>query len=360
MKPPLVFLVPAIVDPPTTGGERYNLELARRLGGTFEVETLTLADLGVRAVDGPEAFRRALVRWADRRGRPAPLFEDTWFYELAAGANRAIRRMGFGPIVGFAQAVYPERYRAPWARGPRFVRLRRYLATLDGQVGVSGYFATVNRRLGLPTTNVRSVYPGFELARLPVRTRAPGEGGLRVITAGSYMPAKGQHLVVDAARWLRFHAPAALARTTLRCVGPTGHAPGFLDGLRARVDAGRLPVALDGPLPQTDLWGAFAESDVFAFLAEGEGFGMVVLEAMLCGAVPIVVDSGPLREVVGDAGIVVERDGASLGRAIAELAGDRAKLARLAAAATARTREVALDWDGTTARVVSALRSLGV
>lgn len=98
------------------------------------------------------------------------------------------------------------------------------------------------------------------------RFRAVNPGGLRLVTAGSYMPAKGQH---------------------------------------------------------------FAERDVFAFLAEGEGFGMPVLEALLCGCVPVVVDSGPLREVVGDAGLVVRRDGAAVGRALADLAADRARLASL-------------------------------
>ena len=128
---PLVFMFPALKDPPTTGGERYNLELTQRLPKAFALETVTFADLGISLADGPKGFERAVLAWADRRREPGAILQDTYCFELATETNRALRRRGYGPLIGFAQAVYPERYRAPWAKARRFWRLRQLWETRD-------------------------------------------------------------------------------------------------------------------------------------------------------------------------------------------------------------------------------------
>jgi glycosyltransferase involved in cell wall biosynthesis len=65
-----------------------------------------------------------------------------------------------------------------------------------------------------------------------------------------------------------------------------------------------------------------------------EPFGVVVLEAIACGLVPIVAQSGGLPDAVGRCGIIVPKsDSAALADAIDSLAGDELRMAQFRAAA---------------------------
>lgn len=67
-----------------------------------------------------------------------------------------------------------------------------------------------------------------------------------------------------------------------------------------------------------------------------EPFGVVVLEAMACGCVPLVARSGGLPDAVGMAGVVVEQgDSEALAQGIGELLGNAQALGRCRAAAPA-------------------------
>ncbi len=61
-----------------------------------------------------------------------------------------------------------------------------------------------------------------------------------------------------------------------------------------------------------------------------EPFGIVALEGMACGCVPVVARSGGLPEAVGDAGVIFEKGNArALADCLERLLGDEAELARL-------------------------------
>ncbi len=64
----------------------------------------------------------------------------------------------------------------------------------------------------------------------------------------------------------------------------------------------RLLGSLEGP----DLLRAYASADIFVFPSENESFGLAVLEAMATGLPVVCSDIPALRELVGDAGILVE------------------------------------------------------
>jgi glycosyltransferase involved in cell wall biosynthesis len=65
-------------------------------------------------------------------------------------------------------------------------------------------------------------------------------------------------------------------------------------------------VVLTGAVGQEDLRELYATAELFAFPSLHEGFGLVPLEAMACGVPVVAAGSSAVREVVGDAGILVE------------------------------------------------------
>ena len=70
-----------------------------------------------------------------------------------------------------------------------------------------------------------------------------------------------------------------------------------------------------------------------------EGLSLAVLEAMAAGLPAVVADGAGNPEAVGDAGLVVPTgDGTALAEALAELASDPGRRARLGAAARERAR----------------------
>ena len=74
----LLLLVPALPDPPTTGGEIYNREIASRLAAGRELHVATFADLGVNAASPADALAEAVHSIA----RVGPLSGDP--YRLAS------------------------------------------------------------------------------------------------------------------------------------------------------------------------------------------------------------------------------------------------------------------------------------
>lgn len=84
---------------------------------------------------------------------------------------------------------------------------------------------------------------------------------------------------------------------------------------------------------------------VFVLPSLMEGFGLTALEAMACGTPVVVSDRGSLPEVVGDAGVVVDTDEASVAKAVAGLLDDPDDAA--ARAEAGRRRALEFPWTRT-------------
>jgi glycosyltransferase involved in cell wall biosynthesis len=66
-----------------------------------------------------------------------------------------------------------------------------------------------------------------------------------------------------------------------------------------------------------DIANLMSAADVFILSSAGEGFGLVVAEAMACECIVVATDSGGVREVLGSSGFLVpSRDPAALAQAI--------------------------------------------
>jgi len=97
-----------------------------------------------------------------------------------------------------------------------------------------------------------------------------------------------------------------------------------------------------GTLPQKELARYYAECAAFVLPSIREGMGLVLAEALLCGAPVIAANSGGVTDIVkdGETGLLApERDPRALADAIATLLNDRAFAARLAANGEAWVRE---------------------
>ncbi|MBI3741527.1 MAG: glycosyltransferase family 4 protein, partial [Chloroflexi bacterium] len=97
-----------------------------------------------------------------------------------------------------------------------------------------------------------------------------------------------------------------------------------------------------GAVPQKDLPRYYAECAVFVLPSIREGMGLVLAEALLCGAPVIAVNSGGVTDIAqeNETGLLVpERDVRALVDAICRIFADPALAARLAHNGAARVRE---------------------
>lgn len=97
-----------------------------------------------------------------------------------------------------------------------------------------------------------------------------------------------------------------------------------------------------GALPQKELSRYYAECAVFVLPSIREGMGLVLAEALLCGAPVIAANSGGVTDIIRDdeTGLLVpERNAPALADAIEKILSDRALAAHLAENGSAWVRE---------------------
>ena len=120
-----------------------------------------------------------------------------------------------------------------------------------------------------------------------------------MLYVGTIEPRKNVPLVVAAAR--RLHEGGH--RIPLTIVGKPGWGGYDLEG-----DIATLPnVRYRGFVDDATLRRLYRETATFVYPSMVEGFGLPVVEAMQHGAVPIVSADAALREVVGDADLVLPK-----------------------------------------------------
>ena len=168
-----------------------------------------------------------------------------------------------------------------------------------------------------------------------------------ILYCGRLHPEKGIALLIEA---FRLACKRGLSGWTLRLVGPADTAAGgggqhWLEGLLADPQAAGLPVEWLGPIyGEQELLQHYRQAALFAYpsLAErGETFGLAPLEAMACGAVPIVSYLACFRDFItpGLNGLVFNHrsadPAASLAQEILTLARDPERRSAMAEAALA-------------------------
>ncbi len=188
----------------------------------------------------------------------------------------------------------------------------------DGLLAVSGALKHDMAALGMPETRIKVHYTGIDLDRFRPTDRtatkaALGVAGPLLVSAGTLMARKGQHIAIEAL--------TCLPDATLILVGD-GPDRAALGQLTARLGvAGR--VRFLGNRPHEDLPTLLAAADVMVLPTASEGLANVWVEALACGTPVVTCDAGGAREAIDrpEAGRLVARDVESVTAGIAELLG---------------------------------------
>jgi glycosyltransferase involved in cell wall biosynthesis len=166
---------------------------------------------------------------------------------------------------------------------------------------------------------------GFPVDALALRARAPA-GRFTALSVGTHDLRKGTPYLLEA--WKR----AAIPDAELRLVGPLRLSKSFLDGYAGLFT--HIP-----HVPKGLLDGHYAEADVLAFPTLGDGFGIVIQEAMCCGTPVITTPCGGGPECLTDGAdgwLVPPRDVDALVARLREAAADRDRLVAMGRRARAR------------------------
>ena len=177
-------------------------------------------------------------------------------------------------------------------------------------------------------------------ARVQPRPARDPHGPLRVLFVGQMRTYKGIDVLVEAVR------PLTSVRLDVIGSGPLSEA------VAQQVAQGGLDhVHLLGRVSDAELWTAYAEHDVIVLpsTTTAEAYGLVLLEGMASGCVPVASDLPGVREVAGPTGRLVRPgDVHSLRRVLQELAADQEEVTRLGRASVelAASRSVDATAEG--------------
>jgi len=225
--------------------------------------------------------------------------------------------------------VHPEIF--PWVDVAYWRTIERYnLRHADRILAVSQMTSNdIQRFYGVPSERIAVVYEGIDDVFGPVDPRRVAAIRAKyalpdayLLHVGSISPKKNLSTLVRAyAQVVRdgvFDGPLVLVGRSYWKEGDAA-----LDATVASLaDTGRI--IRTGPVPQEDLPALYAGATCFCFPSLHEGFGLVPLEAMACGAPVIASRVGALPEVLGDTAYFVDdaRDHRAIADALVTVLGD--------------------------------------
>ena len=342
----------------TSGGYRYDRRLAdycRARGDTVDVIALPEGGYWRRVADGvAPAIARQLDRPVD------VLLEDELCHPSLWRQHRRLDRPG--AVVALVHHVASDR---PPGRLPRLRRgiERRYLRSVDGAVCTSTFTRRRAARLApalaeCPVAPPAGRTEGAAVTPEAVRRRAT-EGPLRIAFVGNLVPRKDPLTLLDAVDRL-----ADDADWELTVVGSHAAAPAYAERVvEAAADRGLDDrVGFAGEVDDAALADVLAASHVCCVPSTYEGFGMVYLEAMEHGVVPIASATGGAGEFVtdGDNGALVDPgDVDRIAALLADWAADRDRLADRGVAAL-ETAAAHPSWTETLSTVRTYLQQIAL
>jgi glycosyltransferase involved in cell wall biosynthesis len=197
---------------------------------------------------------------------------------------------------------------------------------------LSEYLRRLHEEAGISFASAEVIHGGVRVDRFhePRRTPPDPAGPLRLLYAGQVTPDRGLHTVIEAITRL---PPGIQAQVKLTVAG--GGQDAYVSKVKAQVRSAGLTdrVSFMGKVSHVELPAVYKSHDVFVFASSRqEGFGFVVVEAMLAGCAVLTTGSGGSQEIARAADLpqFSAGDARALSDLLATLVGDRAELHRIA------------------------------
>ena len=335
----------------TSGGYRYDRKLVAHLrnqGDDVEVVSIPRRSYGRALFDGlSRSLRRRLDRPFD-----VLLQDELCHPSLWQVTPRLTRPTALVSLVHLLRSGGSRTRLHPVYRRVEASYLRR----VDAALCTSEHTRQrVDDLASLPATVAYPAGRAEGAAVSPARAeRRAHDGPLRLLFLGTLVPRKGVTTLVDALAGLGGAWTATL-------VGRHDADPAYVDRVERAVNEHGLDdrLSVPGPVPDDELAALLDRAHVLAVPSRYESFGMVYLEAMEHGVVPVGSTVGGASELVDDGqnGLLVDPgDVDGLRSALASLRDDRVRLASLARGALA-TAHAHPDWSTSMASVREFLRS---
>ena len=189
-----------------------------------------------------------------------------------------------------------------------------------------------------------------------ILARSHASGPLRLLFVGNIIPRKGLHILLQALS----HLPATAAHLTI--VGDDQVDPSYSRRLRQQMHPLGLVDRIQwlGAVSDERLRMLYAEHQVLVVPSQHEGFGIVYLEAMAYGVLPIGTESGGAREIIrpGETGLLIPpNEPQALAARLLWLHHHRDSLAQMAIAAR-RAWLAHPTWEQTSQRIRQFIQTM--
>lgn len=318
-----------IAEIAANGGVRVSVIQAARRRDRILRNGIEYRFIDVSGADGAPRRSRLLAAALVELGADVLHVQGLAFGADAFAISRRLPRL---PILCQDHADRPPGRWRPWRR----LRWRRWYAAVSGVAFTAseqarpfldaGVFAKRTQVFAIPESTSRFT-PGD-------RERARAVTGLHgdpcVLSVGHLAHGKDPLAVIDGI------AQAALRLPALQFWCAFGTAP-LLDAVHERIRAypqlaGR--VHLIGKVPHAQVEALMRATDLFVSGSHAEGSGYALLEALACGAMPVVTDIPPFRALAGDGAVGrlwPPGDAQRLADALADAWSDRAMPAQVRA-----------------------------
>jgi len=344
-----------------SGGFRYDREVISRLrarGDTVDVISLPWRWYGRGLVDAFDPrIRKQLDRDVDVLVEDGLCHPSVWRHNAELSGPDA--------IVGLVHHVRSD---GPTERYTPLMRPfeRQFFRSVDATIATSSFTHDRVERIAPSTTRGPTVVAppagrteGAATTADRVRERAD-DGPLRVVFVGNVVPRKNLETVVDAL--VRLDGRAGWPEPRLTVIGDLDASPEYADRIVDRVAALELDdrIEFTDTLSAAELESTVGRCHVCCVPARYEAFGMVHLEAMEHGVVPIAGTMGGTSEFLrhGENGYLVDPDDdEALADRLESLAADRERLAEMGVEAL-HTAETHPTWAETTDEIRGFLRSV--
>jgi glycosyltransferase involved in cell wall biosynthesis len=266
-----------------------------------------------------------------------PLF-DSWTpsADLFHGLNQRLPAKRTGRIVSTFHDLFvmTADYSTPEFRARFAAQARDAASRSDLIIAVSRFTANqVEELLSIPAARIRVVPHGVQF-REPGPTQS--ERAKTILTVGAMQKRKNTMRLVEA-----FERTPSGWKLVL--AGGAGYESERIQRRIAESPRSR-DIAQPGYVSGDELNRLYAEASIFAFPSLDEGFGIPVLEAMAAGAAVLTSHGGALREVAGEAALLVNpQEVSSIAEGLSTLMEVQTLREQLAAAGYERARR--FSWE---------------